>query len=90
MPLRRSVAGQGSHWVPYCGVVSFLAMTVCFSARSDAAWALLRPSARLSAKFANSTVNHSHRLMAKMKAAGASPLPRRASSHSSVVMIEPM
>jgi hypothetical protein len=67
-----------------------LAITVCLRARSEAAWALLRPSARLSAKFANSTVNHSHRLIAKMKPAGASPLPRRASSHSRVVMIEPM
>ena len=45
---------------PCVGSVSFLACTDCFRPRSDAACALLRPSASASAKFANSTVNHSH------------------------------
>ena len=45
---------------------SFLALMDCFKPRSEAACALLRPSASASAKLANSTVNHSHAAMAKM------------------------
>jgi hypothetical protein len=55
-----------------CGSLSFLAITSFFALRSDAAWALERPSASASAKFANSTVNHSHKVTARMKPAGAS------------------
>ena len=40
-------------------------------AQRIAAWALLRPSARASAKLANSTVNHSHSATAAVKKAGA-------------------
>src|ERR1700756_782057 len=35
--------------------------------RSDSAWALPRPSATASAKLANRTVNHSHRMIWKVK-----------------------
>jgi hypothetical protein len=54
-------------------IASFLAITVCFSARNDAACALLRPSASDSAKLANRTVNHSHTEMARMNPELASP-----------------
>jgi len=43
--------------------------------RSEAAWALPRPSAIASAKFAKSTVNQSHSVTPKMKPAEASPRP---------------
>ena len=75
-PLRRSAPGTGSQPVPCFGVASLLAMTACLRPRSDAAWALLRPSASASAKLANRTVNHSHTDTARMKplsvAAGSS------------------
>ena len=59
---------------PWLRLVQLLGRTVCFfRPRSDAACALLRPSASASAKLANSTVNHSHSAMARMKPAGASP-----------------
>ena len=89
MPLRRSVAGVGSQEVPYFGVCIFFAITVCLRARSEAAWALLRPSASASAKFANSTVNHSHTATATMKPNGASPWPFSAWMASRVVMMLP-
>ena len=57
--------------------------------RSVAACCLPRPSARASAKFANSTVNHSHTLIARMNPAGASAWPRRAMIHSTVVRMLP-
>ena len=47
----------------FVGVDIFFAITVCFKARSEAACALLRPSASASAKLANNTVNHSHKLI---------------------------
>ncbi len=60
------------------GSLSTLACTRCFAARSAAACALPRPSARASAPLANSTVNHNQTAMAKMKPAGASACPRSA------------
>ena len=44
--------------------------------RSDSAWALPRPSATASAKFANSTVNHSHTMIWKVKPRLAPPVTR--------------
>ena len=64
-------------------------MTLRFMPRSDEACALLRPSASASAKLANSTVNHSHSAMARMKACGASPWPPSACIHRMVVMMLP-
>src|ERR1700692_3143467 len=69
---------------------NFLALTDFFKPRKEAAWALLRPSAKLSAKFANSTVNHSHAVTAKMKPAGASPWPRNAWTNKREVRRLPM
>jgi hypothetical protein len=61
-----------------------------FSPRSEAACALLRPSASASAKLANTTVNHSQALIARMNRAGASPWPKTACSQSSSVSALPM
>src|SRR5579859_1185120 len=44
--------------------------------RSDSAWALPRPSATASAKLANSTVNHSQRMIWKVKPRLAPPVKR--------------
>src|SRR5882757_5060613 len=44
--------------------------------RSDSAWALPRPSATASAKLANSTVNHSHRMIWKVKPRLSPPVTR--------------
>src|SRR5712672_2047351 len=44
--------------------------------RSDSAWALPRPSATASAKFANSTVNHSHKMIWNVKPRLAPPVTR--------------
>ena len=60
-----------------CGSLSFFAITSFFALRSDAACAFERPSASASAKFANSTVNHSHSAIARMKPAGASATGER-------------
>ena len=84
-PRRRSVPGTDSQSAPKRGSRSFLAITPCLAPRSAAACALLRPSASASAKLANSTVNHSHSVVAPMNQAGASPVPISACSHSAVV-----
>ncbi len=60
------------------GSESFFAIVSRLAARNVSACALLRPSAIASAKFANSTVNHSHSVIARMKPAGASPCPANA------------
>jgi len=59
--------------------------------RSEAAWALPRPSAIASAKFAKSTVNQSQSVTPKMKPADASPRPpaKTACPQSRVVRMEP-
>jgi len=57
---------------------SFFAETSRRALRSESACALPRPSAMASAKFAKSTVNQSQSETARMKPAGASPLPRSA------------
>ena len=57
--------------------------------RRLAAWARLRPSARASAKLANTTVNHSHKVILRIKPLDASPWPPRDCSHSSVVRMLP-
>ena len=57
------------------GCLSRLASRSRRALRSEAACALPRPSAMASAKFANSTVNHSQTDTQKMNAAGASPFP---------------
>ncbi|MNN46235.1 hypothetical protein D3C81_1606110 [compost metagenome] len=88
-PLRKSEGAAGNHEVPCFGTASFFANTVCFNARSDAACALLRPSASDSAKLANNTVNHSHTEAARMKPGLASPWPVIDWINNSVVMMLP-
>ena len=77
-PLRKFSACSGNHVDPRTGSFNFLAQVLFFKLRKDAACALLRPSARLSAKLANRTVNQSHVATVKINQAGASPWPRRA------------
>ncbi len=74
---------------PRSGRRSRLAWSSRRALRSDAAWALPRPSAIASAKLAKSTVNQSHTETQKMNQAGASPWPTSAWTHSSVVRMEP-
>ena len=56
--------------------VSSLAWLSVRVLRSDSACALPRPSATASAKLANSTVNHSHRMIWKVKPRFAPPVTR--------------
>ena len=59
-PARRSLAGTSScSFGSRSGRISTLARVSVRILRKVAAWALPRPSATASAKFANSTVNHS-------------------------------
>ncbi|CAB3774007.1 hypothetical protein LMG30113_07400 [Burkholderia paludis] len=88
-PLRRSVDAITSTAAFACAAASFFATTLCFALRSDAACAFERPSASASAKFANSTVNHSHSAIARMKPDGASAWPASAATHRIVVRMLP-
>ena len=82
-PLRRLSASIGCHFIAVRGSPrryspsSFLAQVFFFRPRSEAACALLRPSASASAKLANSTVNHSHSATAMVKALGPRAAPAR-------------
>jgi hypothetical protein len=87
--LRSVEAGTSSTFAPRSGRPSRLACSSRRALRSDAAWALPRPSAIASAKLAKSTVNQSHTETQKMNQPGASPWPTTACPHSSVVRIEP-
>ena len=84
--------GGGHHLVPRAAVGSRAGAWPAGRAarfRSDAAWALPRPSAIASAKLAKSTVNQSQTDTQKMNHAGASPRPTSAWIHRSVVRIDP-
>jgi hypothetical protein len=70
---RRFSACSGSHGVPWRGSASFLAQLLFLRLRSEAACALLRPSAMASAKLANNTVNHSQTATARIKPDWAFP-----------------
>ncbi len=72
-PRRSAVAGRGSIAPPRRPSFSTRAVTVVRNPRSAAACCLLRPSASASAKFANSTVNHSQTATARMKPALSPP-----------------
>ncbi|CFM24386.1 Uncharacterised protein [Bordetella pertussis] len=69
--------------------VSTRASMVVRKPRRAAACCLPRPSANASAKLANSTVNQRPAATARMKPAGASARPARASSHNRVVRMLP-
>jgi len=71
------------------GRASFFATVSLRALFSELACALLRPSAIASAKFANSSVAHSHNVIARMKPAGASPVPNNACSQRIVVTMLP-
>ena len=77
-PLRSWLDGVGVDGAPRSARASFFATVSLRALLSDAACALLRPSAIASAKLANSSVAHSHSVTARMKPAGASPLPTSA------------
>jgi hypothetical protein len=89
-PLRSRWEGVGVEGAPNSARASFFATVSLRALFSDAACALLRPSAIASAKLANSSVAHSHSEMARMKPAGASPVPNTACSHRIVVRMLPM
>ena len=88
-PLRSFAASTLDHSVVRAVPGSFFAITERFAARRLSACALARPSAALSAKFANSTVNHSQTEIAKMKLGEASPCPTRDWIQRMVVRIAP-
>ena len=88
-PLRNWIEGVGVDGAPYCARWSFLAIVSLRALLSDAACALLRPSAIASAKLANSSVAQSHSVTARMKLAGASPVPNNACNHRIVVRMLP-
>ena len=76
---RRSVdPGTFATFASRRGASSFFATTSRRADRRVAACAFARPSATDSAKFANSTVNHSQTVTASMNPVGASPLPNSA------------
>ena len=94
-PRRRSVATRGSvapvaRASPRPGRTT-RAMVVVLSPRSADACCLLRPSASASAKLANSTVNHSHTVTARMKPADSPPCagPSQARRNRIVVRMLP-
>ncbi len=62
-PFRSSAAGTLSACASWRGARRRRANAVFFTPFRLFAWALLRPSASASAKLANSTVNHNHRLI---------------------------
>ena len=85
-PLRRAEAGHASSRSP----VSLRAVVSLRILRKLSAWALPRPSAMASAKLANSTVNHSHRVTDRVNQTGTSWAPRaRSRARSSVVRTLP-
>ena len=84
-PLRSSSAGTWSICAPYLGSRNLRAKAVFLTPFRLLACALLRPSASASAKLANSTVNHSHRLMAPVKVAFPESCPVPMAIASAVV-----
>ena len=81
--------GRGAVGVGILNPLSRRASMVVRRPRKVAACCLPRPSARASAKLANSTVNQSHTVIARMKPAGASAWPRSAMIHRIVVRMLP-
>ena len=99
-PRRSSPEGWLTAWPRHASGVAWLASAslnplsrraamVVRRPRKVAACCLPRPSARASAKLANSTVNQSHTVIARMKPAGASAWPRSAMIHRIVVRMLP-
>ena len=95
-PLRNCVAdtssegGSASKLLGISVALSFLAQVSFFKPLNDAACALLRPSAKASAKFANKTVNQSQSMTHKIKLEEASPSPYKDCTQSNVVKMLPI
>ena len=89
-PLRRFADGVAVCAALRCGFASFFAIVSRRALLSEAACALLRPSAIASAKFANKSVTQSQSVTARMKPDGASPFPVSAWSQRIVVRMLPM
>ncbi len=89
-PLRRFADGVGVCAASRLAFASRFAIVSRRALLSEAACALLRPSAIASAKFANSSVTHSQSVTARMKPAGASPVPVSAWIQRIVVRMLPM
>ena len=85
---RRSEEAWTRVW-PSCGLrpLSFFACTSLRVERSAAAWALPRPSATASARFANSTVSHNHAEIISTNPGrpASGPIPSTAATPSAVV-----
>ena len=69
---------------------SFRPLVSCLILRSESACALPRPSATASAKFANSTVNHSHNVIAIENHNGEVAVPTRSRTTNTVVSTDPI
>src|SRR5262245_61596299 len=82
-PLRSVEAGTGCSRPS----TSFRAGVSFRSPRSAAAWALPRPSASASAKFANSTVNHSQSVTWPVNQAGSAPAGRSTTDWSQISVV---
>ena len=89
-PFRSAVDGTVSAGAVRSGRASRRAGMVRRARRSASACALPRPSANASAKFANTTVNHSQIDTLPMNDAGASPLPPSAWKNRIVVSTLPI
>ena len=81
--------GTSRYWSPDSGLPNFFAFISRRELRNDSACAFPRPSANASEKFANSTVNQSHRDTARMNQTGASPFPNSAWKNRTVVSTLP-
>ncbi len=77
-PLRKAEA-ETSVILPFSSLRATVSVRIL---RSVSAWALPRPSAIASAKFANSTVNHSQSVIDRVNHSGAASLEGRAMSRS--------
>src|SRR5690349_3425631 len=83
-PLRKAAPDTDSNTARSRGLRSRLAVVSVRDRRSVSAWALPRPSAMASAKFANTTVNHSHSVICSVNPMPPAP-PIRSRTRTSVV-----
>ena len=84
-PCSRSSAATPSNTSKLSGITSRFARVSVRICRSVSACALPRPSATASAKLANSTVNHSHNTIWKVRPRSAAPPPIQSRTSSTVV-----
>src|SRR5579864_75062 len=89
-PFRSPVDETISALAPRSGRCRRLAGVSRRARRSASACAFPRPSAKASAKFAKTTVNHNHAETLPMKGAGASPRPPNAWTNRTAVRVAPI